>query len=147
MFTVKEQKAIAYAVSILEKKIKTGIIISSPESVKQYLFLKLNSLEREQFDVLFLNTQNELIDHSPMFYGTIDQSPVFPREIIRKALTLNAAAIILAHNHPTGVSHPSEADKRITTIIGEACGIMDIRLLDHIIVGSSCYSFAEHGLL
>jgi DNA repair protein RadC len=147
MLTVKEKKAIDYAISILEKRMLSGPQISNADSVKKFMFLKLNDKEREQFDVMFLNTQNVLIEHSTMFMGTIDQSPVFPREIVKKALELNARSIILAHNHPSGISAPSLADKSITAAIVAACDLFSITVMDHIIVGNDSYSFAEHGLI
>jgi len=121
---------------------------TSPERVKDYLILELANLEAERFDVLFLNNQNKLIEHVPMFYGTIDGASVYPREVVKKGLALNAAAIILAHNHPSGSMEPSQADKQITNKIKDAMNLMEIRTLDHLIVaGKDTYSFAEHGLL
>jgi len=149
IFTVKEQKAIDYAIGLIKSKALTGqVSFTSASSVQEYLHLKLATETREQFNVLFLNSQNQLISDEIMFSGTINQAPVFPREIVKRALMLNAAAIILAHNHPSGIADPSSADRAITNLIQDAASLMDIRVLDHIIVGSTnCYSFAEHGLL
>ncbi len=149
VFTVKEQKAIDYAVKLIKSKAMSGnVSFTSATSVQEYLHLKLATETREQFNVLFLNSQHQLIADEIMFSGTINQAPVFPREIIKKALFHNATAIILAHNHPSGLAEPSSADRTITDLIQDAANLMDIRVLDHIIVGSTkCYSFAEHALL
>lgn len=147
-FSVSEQEAIDYAVNLIKSKAHSGMVFNSASAVQDYLHLKLGRKENEVFNVLFLNSQNQLIADEILFTGTINQAPVFPREIVKRALMLNAAAIILAHNHPSGVAEPSSADRSITDLIQDAAKLMDIRVLDHIIVGSrNCYSFAEHGLL
>ena len=145
-----EQDAIiASAKRILESRLRTfGVAFTSPDLVKDFLLIKLSALESERFDVLFLNSQNKLIEHIPMFCGTIDGASVYPREIIKKALELNASALIIAHNHPSGSLVPSHADKDITKKIKDAAELMDIRLLDHLIVGGmDTYSFAENDLI
>lgn len=146
-FTVEEQQAIDYAVKLIKSKANKKQKFNSSESVKDYLFLSMAQLEQEHFRVLFLNNQNRLLSDETMSIGTINQAPVFPREIAKKALQLNAAAVILAHNHPSGESSPSSADKAITALIQEALQLIDVRTLDHIIVGENTYSFTEHGLL
>ena len=121
---------------------------TTPDLVKDYLTLSLALEEREHFQVLFLNNQHQLLLDDRLFSGTIDGSSVYPREVVKQALYWNAAAVIVAHNHPSGVCVPSEADKAITAKLKQALATVDIRLLDHIIVGHmDTYSFAEQGLL
>ena len=120
----------------------------APDLVKNYLILKLALEEREHFHVLFLNNQHKLLLDVRLFSGTIDGANVYPREVVKQALQCNAAAVIFAHNHPSGICSPSEADKNITAKLKQALTTVDIRILDHIIVGHmETYSFAEQGLL
>jgi DNA repair protein RadC len=144
-----EDKIIEQAKSICLSRLKTlSYSFTTPERVFEYLILELANLEAERFDVLFLNNQHQLIEHIPLFHGTIDGASVYLREVVKKALQLNAAAVILAHNHPSGIKEPSQADKQITEKIKAAMSLMEIRTLDHIIVaGKDTYSFAEHGLM
>ena len=121
---------------------------TAPEIVKNYLTLSLALEEREHFHVLFLNNQHKLLLDDRLFSGTIDGASVYPREVVKRALQCNAAAVIIAHNHPSGICVPSEADKSITGKLKQALSTIDIRILDHIIVGHmDTYSFAEHGAL
>ena len=121
---------------------------TAPDIVKNYLTLSLALEEREHFHVLFLNNQHQLLLDARLFSGTIDGASVYPREVVKQALQCNAAAVILAHNHPSGVCVPSEADKGITDKLKQALTTVDIRVLDHIIVGHmATYSFAEQGAL
>lgn len=123
-------------------------IFTEPETVKFYLRMELHHEEREIFMVLFLDNQHRLIKKERLFLGTINVANVYPREIIKEALYCNAAAIILAHNHPSGIAEPSHADQFVTQKICEAAELMEIRVLDHFIVGKNdCYSFAEHNFL
>lgn len=123
-------------------------VFTTPDIVKNYLILTLALEEREHFHVLFLNNQHKLLLDVRLFSGTIDGASVYPREVVKQALQCNAAAVILAHNHPSGICVPSEADKSITAKIRQALTTVDIRILDHIIVGHmETYSFAEQGLL
>lgn len=108
---------------------------------------RLLGLEHEEFHVLYLDNQHGLICAEKAFQGTIDASAVYPREIVKRALANNAAAVIFAHNHPSGVARPSEGDKRITTRLQEALALVDIRVLDHLIIGRDSFSFAGAGLL
>ncbi len=122
--------------------------LNSAIQAQDYIYMKMRDLQREVFSCLFLNSQNQVICYEEIFYGTINQAPVFPRELAKKALYHNAAAVILAHNHPSGVAEPSSADRAITELICDALNLLDIRVLDHFVVGKSkLYSFAEHGLL
>lgn len=123
-------------------------ILNSAEGAGKYLRSKMAGLSREIFACLFLNSQHHLIAYEELFQGTINQAPVFPREIARRALYHNAASVILAHNHPSGVAEPSTADRDITRVIRQALNVLDIQVLDHLIVGQTrVYSFADHGLL
>jgi len=144
-----EKKIIKLAIEILESNLKTKEYqIDSIESVKNILRLKIELFEREVFVVLFLDTQNKLIELREMFQGTIDTAPVYPREVLKAALELNAASVIFAHNHPSGNSEPSSADRRITEHLKQALSLVDIRTLDHIVVGQGeLTSFVEKGLL
>ena len=113
-----------------------------------YLTIQLRGLQQEVFMVLYLDSQNQLIKDEVLFYGTINAASVYPREVVKAALRNNAAALILAHNHPSGVAEPSQADKLITTKLQQALALIDINVLDHIIVGGeNCVSFAERGLI
>lgn len=144
-----ENEIIEQAIKILESKAKYhNISFTDPDSVKKYLRLKIGGLEHEVFTVLFLNNAHKLIEAENMFRGTIDGASVYPREVYKKALKLNAAALIFAHNHPSGSVDPSGADKAITMKLQEAGNLFDIRVLDHFIVsGTNAYSFAENGLI
>ena len=148
-FTPVEKRALTRAKNILAEKLSTyNVTFSSPESVKEFLTLRLASDEREHFEVLFLNSQNQLIVCERLFSGTINAASVYPREVIKRALELNAAGMILAHNHPSGNPEPSIADKKITKRIQEAADLVDINVLDHLIIGGTNHvSFATRGLL
>ena len=123
-------------------------VISSPSRTRQFLQYHLRDRSREVFCCLFLNAQHALIRCENLFFGTLDGAAVYPRVVLQRALELEAAAVILAHNHPSGVAEPSAADRRITERLQSALALVDIRVLDHIIVGQGCaYSFAEDGLL
>ena len=132
----------------IELKMQRGAEFTSPALVKEYLRNKLTGFEHEVFAVLFLDTRHRLIEYREMFHGTIDSASVYPREVVKEALRLNAAAVILSHNHPSGNPEPSSADKVLTQRLKEALGLMEVRTLDHVIVaGVSTVSFAEDGLL
>jgi len=147
--TDAEQKIVNLALEILSRQIKEkGFTAASPQEVRDYLRLQMAHLEHEVFGILFLDTANRLIEYREMFTGTIDSASVYPREVVKAALLVNAASVIFAHNHPSGVSEPSRADKSITDRLVSALSLIDIRVLDHIIVaGDSTLSFAEQGLL
>ncbi len=128
--------------------ISSADILSSPQQTRRFLQHHLGSQRREVFSCLFLDSQNRLIRCDDMFLGTLDGAAVYPREVVSRALQYSSAAVIFAHNHPSGVAEPSAADKRITQRLQEALNLLDIRVLDHIIVGRGHeYSFAEAGLL
>ena len=123
-------------------------VFDSPQAVRDYLRLQLGRLDHEVFAVLFLDAQHRLIAYEPMFRGTLTQTSVYPREVLKRALALNAAAVILAHNHPSGVAEPSRADEFLTQSLKSALAMVDVRVLDHMVIGRGpVVSFAERGLL
>lgn len=123
-------------------------ILSSPELVRNYLRLKLQQLAQEVFIVLFLDVQNRLIASEQLFTGTLSQTSVYPREVVRRALHHNAASVVFAHNHPSGVAEPSGADESLTRVLKNALALIDVRVLDHFLVASDgMLSFAERGLI
>lgn len=125
-----------------------GTSIRSPKDTEDFLRLKLSDLHHESFCIVYLDNRHRVIDFQEMFRGTIDGTSVYPREVVKESLRLNAAAIILAHNHPSGVAEPSQADERITKRLKAALELVDIRVLDHLIVGdSACTSLASRGVL
>ena len=124
-----------------------GDVMSSPAVVRDYLRLQLATQEREVFACLFLDNRHRLIAFEELFFGTVDGASVHPREIVKSALHYNAAALILAHNHPSGVAEPSQADQRITERLRDALALIDVRVLDHFVVGDDVVSSAERGLL
>jgi len=121
--------------------------LTSPADTKRYLENALGSLKNECFVVVFLDTRHQVIVYEELFHGTIDGATVYPRVVAEKALACGAAALIVAHNHPSGVSEPSLADQAITRRLKDALALLDIRLLDHFVIGKTCVSFAERGLL
>ena len=139
---------LAAARQVIDLKNPRGTLFTSPALVKDYLRTKLANFEHEVFAALFLDSQHRLIEYVEMFRGTIDQASVHPREVVRAALDCNAAAVILAHNHPSGVAEPSRADEELTRRLKQALALVDIRVLDHLIVGDGpCVSMAERGLV
>lgn len=123
-------------------------VFDSPQAVRDFLRLELAELGHEVFAVLFLDAQHRLIRFEPMFRGTLTQTSVYPREVLKRALALDAAAVILAHNHPSGVAEPSKADEFLTQSLKTALQMIDVRVLDHFVVGRGpVVSFAERGLL
>jgi len=143
----QEDDVIAEATHIYNHYLARGTALTSPKDVEHYLNLKLIHYEYEVFVALFLDNQHCIISCDELFRGTIDSASVYPREVVKTALFYNAAAIIFAHNHPSGLAQPSQADKLITQRLKAALELFDIRVLDHFICGATIYSFAEHGLL
>lgn len=145
---VQLQAVMELATRHLAEGLKRGQALTDAQMVKHYLGIQIRNPSRELFYVLFLDTQHQLIAGETLFSGTLGTTAVYPREILRRVLELNAAAVILAHNHPSGVSEPSAADIRITDEIRRSLELIDVRLLDHMIVGDrDVLSFAERGLL
>lgn len=131
-----------------QQEVAAGPAMESPSATRNFLVARLRDLPYEVFCCLFLDNRHRLIAFQELFRGTIDGASVHPREVVREALGRNAAAVILAHNHPSGVAEPSQADELITLRLKEALALVDIRVLDHLIVGDArCTSFAERGML
>ncbi|HBN6826263.1 TPA: DNA repair protein RadC [Vibrio cholerae] len=130
----------------LAETLKRGDALTSPQQTKLYLSSVLRDRQREAFYILFLDNQHRVIRDEILFEGTIDAASVYPREVVKRALHHNAAAVILAHNHPSGVAEPSQADRKITDRLRDALGLVEIRVLDHFVVGDGeVVSFAERG--
>ena len=131
---------------VLSHRIRRGTVLTSPDAVRDLLRVKLGELEHEVFVSLLVDSQNRLIEYAELFRGTLAQTSVYPREVVREALARNAAAVMLAHNHPSGSSAPSESDVLLTRALVQALALVDIRILDHFVVaGHQVHSFAEHG--
>ncbi len=131
----------------LFEQLSRGDVLCSPAQTEQFLTAQLASYPHEVFACLFLDNRNRVIAFEKMFFGTIDGASVYPREVVQLALKKNAAAVIFAHNHPSGVAEPSHADEQITRRLKQALALIDIRVLDHFIIGDNVVSFAERGLL
>jgi DNA repair protein RadC len=132
----------------LQEALTRGEALTSSQLTRQYLLLQLRDRPQELFACLFLDAQHRVMVFEVLFYGTIDSASVYPREVLRRCLQFNAAAVIFAHNHPSGVAEPSQADERITDRLVSALALVDIPVLDHFIVGDGeLVSFAERGLL
>lgn len=144
-----EDWIIRQAIALLEKRIfNAGPMLTSPAAVRDYLQLKLVGEPSEVFAVVFLDSQHQVLSYEPLFKGSIAQTSVYPRVIVQRALALNAAAVILAHQHPSGMTEPSSADRKLTEQLETTLRLVEIRVLDHIIIGKGKpYSFAETGLL
>ena len=141
------EEIIAAAMSELQRRFSRGTAITSPEATREYLQLKLASLEHEVFAVIWLDNRHRVLAFEELFRGTIDGASVHPREVVKAALRHNAAACIFAHNHPSGVTEPSQADLRITGRLKEVLALVDVRALDHMILGERVCSMAERGLM
>jgi len=142
----EEQSIVADALRILEKQLKRGRAITSPEYAMKFCRLQLGGLQRETFAVIYLDTRHRLIYFDALFAGTVDGATVYPREIVRGCIEHNASAVMLAHNHPSGVCEPSAADEALTKRIKTALALIDVRVLDHIVVSpSGALSLSELG--
>ena len=142
-----EQDVLAAAEGILKGKLERQGSISHPTDAADFLRMRLGALLHEEFHVLWLDNRHRILDCQKLFTGTIDGASVYPREVVRAALSINACAAILAHNHPSGVAEPSAADRAITKELREALSLVGVRILDHIIVGAECVSMAGRGLI
>jgi DNA repair protein RadC len=132
----------------LVEQLQAGQALGSPDAVRQYLRLSMGRQPHESFTVLFLDVKNRLLACEEMFRGTLTHTSVYPREVVKAALSHNAASVLLAHNHPSGAPEPSEADLLLTRALVQALGLVDVRVLDHFVVaGPHVHSFAEHGQL
>jgi DNA repair protein RadC len=142
------QAVLEMARRALEEKMKSGDAMSSPQSVRDYLRLTLQGKKHEIFVGIFLDAQNRTIASEELFKGTLTQTSVYPREVVKRALHHNAAAMIFAHNHPSGLAEPSRADEMLTQSLKQALALVDVNVLDHFIVGGgTAMSFAERGLI
>lgn len=132
----------------LGQRLQRGDPLTDPAATREYLSAALRDLRHEVFACLYLDTRHRIVGWEELFRGTLDGTSVHPREVVRRALDHNAAALIFAHNHPSGVAEPSDADRRLTRRLREALSLVDIRVLDHFVVGDGeAVSFAERGLL
>jgi len=142
------QAALELARRHFREALRSGPALAAPEATRTFLLAQLRDRPYEVFCCLYLDNRHRLLAFEELFRGTIDRAGVHPREVLRQTLHHNAAAVILAHNHPSGVLEPSQADELITRRLREALGLLDVRVLDHFIVGDgTCFSFAEHGLI
>jgi DNA repair protein RadC len=140
--------ALAVAKRALDSEVRRRDNLNSPAAVRDYLRLTLRNRDRETFVAVYLDAQNRVLDTEDLFQGTLTQTSVYPREVVRYALKHNAAAVIFAHNHPSGLAEPSRADELLTQALKQALALVDVKVLDHFIVaGNSALSFAERGLL
>ena len=145
---MNDDELIAKALAVLAKRIRVTDTLNSPAAVRDYLRLLLSDREYEVFVVVLLDAQNRVLKCEEMFRGTLTQTSVYPREVVKVALAANAGSAIFAHNHPSGVSEPSSADRSLTRALIEALALVDVRVLDHFVVaGAESMSFAERGLL
>ncbi|OGS99349.1 MAG: hypothetical protein A3F73_00400 [Gallionellales bacterium RIFCSPLOWO2_12_FULL_59_22] len=132
----------------LQEEMRQGDALNSPRAVRDYLRLLLGGRQQEVFLALFLDTQHRVIATEELFHGTLGQTSVYPREVVKRALAHNAAAVILAHNHPSGIAEPSQSDRMLTDALKQALGLVDVRVLDHFVVaGGQTLSFAEKGFI
>lgn len=145
--TYSENDILASAANILEEKFTQTPTFSSAADTKSFLQFKMAALEHETFCIMHLNSQHHLIEFEELFRGTINAAAVYPREVVKSVLAHNASAVILVHNHPSGIPEPSESDKTLTLNLKAALALIDVPVLDHIVVGKDCVSFAERGLL
>jgi len=145
---VQLQAALEIAFRYLHESLQRNDVLKNPQDTQRYLVAKLRHHQREVFACLFLDNANRVIRYEEIFHGTINSAVIHPREVVKKALQYNAAGVILAHNHPSGITSPSEADKHITKQLIQALKLVEIRVLDHIIVGDGqTTSFAAEGIL
>ncbi|MDT3272883.1 DNA repair protein RadC [Shewanella sp. SP2S2-4] len=141
------EEVLASAANIIAERYVKKDAYTNPQATKDFLTYKLGGYEREVFAVMLLDNQHQLLEFKELFFGTLDAASVYPREVVKAVLAANAAAVIFAHNHPSGESEPSAADKNITQRLTDALALIDVRVLDHIVVGRTPVSFAERGLL
>jgi DNA repair protein RadC len=145
---VQLQAVLEMARRALREKLDRGSALSSPQAVRDYLRLKLQDRPHEVFVGVFLDAQNRVLAVEEMFRGTLTQTSVYPREVVKRALAHNAAALIFAHNHPSGIAEPSRSDESLTQALKQALALVDVKVLDHFVIGTgAAMSFAERGLL
>jgi DNA repair protein RadC len=145
---VQLQAVVEMARRALQEEMKSGDALNSPRAVREFLQLQLGGRQQEVFVAIFLDAQHRVVATEELFQGTLTQTSVYPREVVKRALHHNAAALIFAHNHPSGVAEPSDSDRLLTEELKKALVLVDVRVLDHFIVaGAGCLSFAEKGWL
>lgn len=145
---VQLQAVLEMARRALKEEMQNGDALNSPRAVREYLQLLLRGKSQEVFMAIFLDAQHRVIAAEELFHGTLTQASVYPREVVKRALFHNAASVILAHNHPSGVAEPSQSDRLLTDALKQALSLVDVRTLDHFIVADACcLSFAERGIL
>lgn len=144
---MSEHQILEKAAKIIADKFCDKDTFCNAKSTQEFLTFKLAKHEREVFAVMILDNQNQLIEYQELFFGTVDSATVHPREIVKAVLALNGSAVILAHNHPSGATEPSQADIKITKRLADALALIDVRVLDHIVIGRDPFSFAERGLI
>ena len=142
-----EQDVLAAAEGILKGRLERQGSLNNPTDASDFLRLRLGALLHEEFHVLWLDNRHRILDCQKLFTGTIDSASIYPREVVRAALRVNACAAIFAHNHPSGVAEPSAADRAITGELRDALRLIGVRILDHIVVGAECVSMAGRGLI
>lgn len=153
LFSKKPHERLAVARELVQRfigeELQTGCVLTQTEAVRKYLQIHFAQQEYESFVILYLNSMNRLITVEELFRGTLSETPVYPREIVKSALRLNAGGVIFAHNHPSGgVAKPSPEDRAITKLLKQALALVDVQVLDHLIVAAtSTFSFAERGYL
>lgn len=141
-------RIVAVALAVLQERARYGSALASPAAVRDYLRLHFRGREAEAFVAVLLDAQHRVIAIEELFRGTLTQTSVYPREVVKAALRHNAAAVLFAHNHPSGVAEPSQADESLTRSLKEALALVDVRVLDHFVVADATLtSFAERGLL
>ena len=145
---MSDEQVIQRALDLLAARLYRGDVLSSPATVHEYLRLHLGGREHEVFVVILLDCQHRVIDILDLFRGTLTQTAVYPREVVKVALAANAGSVIFAHNHPSGLAEPSRADELLTQTLKQALALVDVKVLDHIVVGAaSSISLAERGLI
>ena len=143
-----QDQTIRRALKILDARMRNTSVLSSPSLVRDYLRILLHDRGHEVFVVVFMDAQHRVIACEELFRGTLTQTSVYPREVVKAALAHNAGAVVFAHNHPSGVTEPSRADELLTQALKQALALIDVKVLDHfVIAGSGSVSFAERGLL
>lgn len=142
-----EQDVLGAAEGILKERLARQGSIVSPTDASDFLRMRLGGLLHEEFHVLWLDNRHRILECQKLFTGTVDGASIYPREVVRAALSINASAAILAHNHPSGVAEPSAADRAITNELRDALRLVGVRILDHIVVGDECVSMASRGLI
>lgn len=149
LLIARENKLIQRALAVLEQRLfQRGPCLANPSDVRNYLRMQLAPQDREVFAVLYLDNRHRILAFEPLFQGTVDGAPVYPRVVLKRAIEHNCAALILAHNHPSGVAQPSHADRALTRQLTDLLAEVEVRVLDHFIIGQGKpFSFAEAGLL